>query len=162
MLSLLLISIVVYNTLWSSYIFIYIFIFCKAIPLYHQYLIRQHLIFHFLYIFMIPERRQDVQCLGVRRRIASPAREPVLVTGKDGEADDIGVYRRCGRTPSGRKTSRSQPDRILRQALWEYITIRIYVYDTNNRGPWLTCMVLRCDRGKKITLLQTPPHCAMK
>jgi hypothetical protein len=43
-----------------------------------------------------------------------------LVTGKDGEAGDIGVYRRCSRTQSSRKTSRSKPDRILRQAprLW--------------------------------------------
>jgi len=38
------------------------------------------------------------------------------VTGKDGEAGDIGVYRRCSRTQSSRKTSRSKPDRILRQA----------------------------------------------
>jgi hypothetical protein len=38
------------------------------------------------------------------------------VTGKDGEAGDIGVYLRCGRTQSIRKTSRSKPDRILQQA----------------------------------------------
>ena len=31
-----------------------------------------------------------------------------FVTGKDGEAGDIGVYRRCSRTPSSRKTSRSK------------------------------------------------------
>ena len=39
-----------------------------------------------------------------------------FVTGKDGEAGDIGVYRRCSRTQSSRKTSRVKPDRILRQA----------------------------------------------
>jgi len=38
------------------------------------------------------------------------------VTGKDGEAGDISVYRRWSRTPTSRKTSRSKPDRILRQA----------------------------------------------
>ncbi len=37
-------------------------------------------------------------------------------TGKDGEAGDIAVYRRYSRTQSSRKTSRSKPDRILRQA----------------------------------------------
>jgi diacylglycerol kinase (ATP) len=37
-------------------------------------------------------------------------------TGKDGEAGDIGVYRRCSRTQSSRKTNRSKPDRILRPA----------------------------------------------
>jgi hypothetical protein len=37
-------------------------------------------------------------------------------TGKDGEAGDIGVYRRYSRTQSSRKTSRSKPDQILRQA----------------------------------------------
>jgi CubicO group peptidase (beta-lactamase class C family) len=39
-----------------------------------------------------------------------------FVTGKDGEAGDIAVYRRYSRTQSSRKTSRSKPDRILRQA----------------------------------------------
>ncbi|MCP4453681.1 MAG: hypothetical protein GY809_19650, partial [Planctomycetes bacterium] len=39
-----------------------------------------------------------------------------FVTGKDGEAGDIGVYRRYSRTQSSRGTSRSKPDRILRQA----------------------------------------------
>jgi poly(3-hydroxybutyrate) depolymerase len=39
-----------------------------------------------------------------------------FVTGKDGEAGDIGAYRRCSRTQSSRETSRSKPDRILRQA----------------------------------------------
>jgi TonB family protein len=39
-----------------------------------------------------------------------------FVTDKDGEAGDIGVYRRCSRTQSSRKTSRPKPDRILRQA----------------------------------------------
>ena len=39
-----------------------------------------------------------------------------FVTGKDGEAGDIAVYRRWSRTPTSRKTSRSKPDRILRQA----------------------------------------------
>ena len=39
-----------------------------------------------------------------------------FVTGKDGEAGDIGVYRRYSRTQSSRKTSGSKPDRILRQA----------------------------------------------
>ncbi|MCP4450108.1 MAG: hypothetical protein GY809_01495 [Planctomycetes bacterium] len=43
-------------------------------------------------------------------------RASVFLAGKDGEAGDIGVYRRCSRTPSSRKTSRSKPDRILRQA----------------------------------------------
>jgi two-component system, OmpR family, heavy metal sensor histidine kinase CusS len=39
-----------------------------------------------------------------------------FLTGKDGEAGDIGVYRRYSRTQSSPKTSRSKPDRILRQA----------------------------------------------
>ena len=39
-----------------------------------------------------------------------------FATGKDGEAGDIAVYRRWSRTPTSRKTSRSKPDRILRQA----------------------------------------------
>ncbi|MCF7974113.1 MAG: U32 family peptidase, partial [Phycisphaerae bacterium] len=39
-----------------------------------------------------------------------------FVTGKDGEAGDIGVYRRYSRTQSSCKTSRSKPDRILRHA----------------------------------------------
>jgi haloalkane dehalogenase len=39
-----------------------------------------------------------------------------FVTGKDGEAGDIGAYRRYSRTQSSRKTSRSKPDRILRHA----------------------------------------------
>ncbi len=43
-------------------------------------------------------------------------RASVFVTGKDGEAGDIGVYRRYSRTQSSHKTSRSKPDRILRQA----------------------------------------------
>ncbi len=43
-------------------------------------------------------------------------RASVFSTGKDGEAGDIGVYRRYSRTQSSRKTSRSKPDRILRQA----------------------------------------------
>ncbi|MCF7974920.1 MAG: Gfo/Idh/MocA family oxidoreductase [Phycisphaerae bacterium] len=38
-----------------------------------------------------------------------------LVTDKDGEAGDIGANRRCSRTQSSRKTSRSKPDRILPQ-----------------------------------------------
>ena len=38
------------------------------------------------------------------------------MTGKDSEAGDIAVYRRCSRTPTSRKTSRSKPDRVLRQA----------------------------------------------
>ena len=37
-----------------------------------------------------------------------------FVAGKDGEAGDIGVYRRYSRTQSSRKTSHSKPDRILR------------------------------------------------
>ena len=36
--------------------------------------------------------------------------------GKDGEAGDIAVYHRCSRTQSSRKTSRSKPGQILRQA----------------------------------------------
>ena len=43
-------------------------------------------------------------------------RASVFSTGKDGEAGDVGVYRRYSRTQSSRKTSRSKPDRILRQA----------------------------------------------
>ena len=39
-----------------------------------------------------------------------------FVTGKDGEAGDIAVYRRYSRTPTSRKTSRSKPGRVLRQA----------------------------------------------
>ena len=39
-----------------------------------------------------------------------------FLTGKDGEAGDIAAYRRCSGTQSSRKTSRSKPDRILRQA----------------------------------------------
>ncbi len=43
-----------------------------------------------------------------------------LVTGKDGEAGDIAVYRRyssrCTSGQSSRETSRSKPDRILQQA----------------------------------------------
>jgi len=39
-----------------------------------------------------------------------------FVTGKDGEAGDTAVYRRWSRTPTSRKTSRSKPDQILRQA----------------------------------------------
>jgi hypothetical protein len=46
-----------------------------------------------------------------------------FVTGKDGEVGDIGVYRRCSRTPSSRKTSRSKPDRILRQAPRNRLTV---------------------------------------
>ena len=50
------------------------------------------------------------------------------MTGKDGEAGDIGVYRRYSRTQSSRKTSRSKPDRILRQApskpKTEFLSIR--------------------------------------
>jgi len=55
------------------------------------------------------------------------------VTGKDGEAGDIAVYRRWSRTPTSRKTSRSKPDRILRQApraqtqtenTWGYIALQ--------------------------------------
>jgi len=39
-----------------------------------------------------------------------------FAAGKDGEAGDIAVYRRCSRTQSSHETSRSKPDRILRQA----------------------------------------------
>ena len=47
------------------------------------------------------------------------ARSSGFVTGKDGEAGDIAVYRRCpppAETPTSRITSRSKPDRVLRQA----------------------------------------------
>ena len=43
-------------------------------------------------------------------------RASVSVTGKYGEAGDIGAYRRYSRTPSRRRATRSKPDRILRQA----------------------------------------------
>ena len=43
-------------------------------------------------------------------------RASISSTGKDGEAGDIDAYRRCSRTQSSRRTSRSKPDRILRQA----------------------------------------------
>ncbi len=44
------------------------------------------------------------------------SRASVFSTGKDGEAGDVGLYRRYSRTQSSRKTSRSKPDRILQQA----------------------------------------------
>ncbi len=57
-------------------------------------------------------------------------------TGKDGEAGDIGVYRRCSsRCTSGqssRTTSRSKPDRILRQAPMAESGRIWWMYD---RGP---------------------------
>ncbi|NQV33805.1 MAG: hypothetical protein HQ515_14015, partial [Phycisphaeraceae bacterium] len=74
-----------------------------------------------------PPRRQVPRRPVRRRRQISPQikssprsvpENPVVgprasgsVTGKDGEAGNIGVYRRYSRTPSSRKTSRSKPDR---------------------------------------------------
>ena len=70
-------------------------------------------------------RRADGISLA-RRHPRSLSENPVVgprasgfVTGKDGEAGDIAVYRRCpppAETPTSRKTSRSKPDRVLRQA----------------------------------------------
>jgi len=63
------------------------------------------------------------QGAAVKRLPRSLSENPVVgprasgfVTGKDGEAGDIAVYRRWSQTPTSRKTSRSKPDRILRQA----------------------------------------------
>ena len=75
-------------------------------------------------------------------------------TGKDGEAGDIGVYRRCSRTQSSRTTSRSKPDRILRQApmdalLW-YVasSIRGCVPGISPRvRPWYSLLVFPNDAG---------------
>ena len=72
-----------------------------------------------------PDQRLAQRILNrIRRRLSrSLSENPVVgprasgfVTGKDGEAGDIAVYRRWSRTPTSRKTSRSKPDRILRQA----------------------------------------------
>jgi hypothetical protein len=61
-----------------------------------------------------------------------------FVTGKDGQAGDIGVYRRYSRTQSSRKTSRSKPDRILRPTPEsEDIQINRSAYADRLHGFWL-------------------------
>lgn len=70
-----------------------------------------------------PKKSSPAQTRKINRESRSASENPVVgprasgfVTGKDGEACDIGEYRRHIRTPSSCKTRCSKPDRALRQA----------------------------------------------
>ena len=70
----------------------------------------------FLQILTYRAPHMTVQARSVSENPVVGPRASGFGTGKDGEAGDIGAYRRYSRTQSSRETSRSKPDRILRQA----------------------------------------------
>ena len=78
------------------------------------------------------------------------------VTGKDGKAGDIGVYRRYSRTQSSHRTSRSKPDRILRQAPWHLLAICCVVMTLSCRSPEMEQDVTPASNGSAPTPKQLP------
>jgi hypothetical protein len=97
------------------------------------------------------------------------------VTGKDGEnrgfpgskrtakrcqitqeAGDIGVTRRYSRTQSSHRTSRSKPDRILRQAPWHLLAICGVVLTLSCRSPEIKPDVTPASNGSAPTPKQFP------